>query len=171
MLRPPHSPWFDLPDYIWGWVKIMKLPTVQLSPFSRYFFPLNSKYQPSNLRSLYVHKIYVQVNGRKWSWPTSRHCPSCCQVWQKKGLGGWTEMSPSRPLRFTSGARWTGHWNLRFYVDPAEKKSLFLPGIKSRLPRPKPNHHGDWAIPIPFMHTNNENIVLVVHIKQRHMPC
>jgi hypothetical protein len=25
MPRPPHSPWLDLPNDIWGWVQIMKL--------------------------------------------------------------------------------------------------------------------------------------------------
>jgi hypothetical protein len=33
MPRPPHSPWFDLPNDICHWVQIMKLPIVQLSPF------------------------------------------------------------------------------------------------------------------------------------------
>jgi hypothetical protein len=33
----PNSPWFDLPDNIWGGVQNMKLPIVQLSPFSCYF--------------------------------------------------------------------------------------------------------------------------------------
>jgi hypothetical protein len=41
---PLHSPWFDLPNDIGWWVQIMKLPTMQLSPFSRYFIPLRSKY-------------------------------------------------------------------------------------------------------------------------------
>jgi hypothetical protein len=40
MPRPPHSPWFDLPNNIRWWVQIMKLPIVQLSPFPCYFFPL-----------------------------------------------------------------------------------------------------------------------------------
>jgi hypothetical protein len=31
---------------IWRWVQIMKLTIVQLSPFSRYFIPLRSKYSP-----------------------------------------------------------------------------------------------------------------------------
>jgi hypothetical protein len=35
--RPPHSPWFDLPNNIWWWVQIMKLPIVQLPLSSRYF--------------------------------------------------------------------------------------------------------------------------------------
>jgi hypothetical protein len=39
---PPHSPWFDLPNNIWWWVEIMKLPIVQLSPFFSYFIPLGS---------------------------------------------------------------------------------------------------------------------------------
>jgi hypothetical protein len=39
----PHSPRFDLPNNIWWWVQIMKLPTVQLLPFSRYFIHLRSK--------------------------------------------------------------------------------------------------------------------------------
>jgi hypothetical protein len=33
---PPHSPWLDLPNDIWGWAQIMKLLTVQLPPFSRH---------------------------------------------------------------------------------------------------------------------------------------
>jgi hypothetical protein len=33
MPRPPHSPWPDLPNDIWGWVQIMKFLTVQLPPF------------------------------------------------------------------------------------------------------------------------------------------
>jgi hypothetical protein len=40
MPRPPHSPWSDLPNNIWWWVQIMKLPTVHLSSFSCYFTPL-----------------------------------------------------------------------------------------------------------------------------------
>jgi hypothetical protein len=31
---PPHSPWLDLPNDIWGWVQIMKLLIVHLSQFS-----------------------------------------------------------------------------------------------------------------------------------------
>jgi hypothetical protein len=38
---PPHSPWFELPNNIWWWVQIMKLHTVQLSAFSRYFGDLS----------------------------------------------------------------------------------------------------------------------------------
>jgi hypothetical protein len=30
MARPPHSPWSDLPNDIWGWVQNMKLLIVQL---------------------------------------------------------------------------------------------------------------------------------------------
>jgi hypothetical protein len=41
-----HSPWFCLPNNIWWWVQIMKLPIVQLSLFSRYFIPLRSKHSP-----------------------------------------------------------------------------------------------------------------------------
>jgi hypothetical protein len=37
---PPHSPWFDLPNNTLWWVQIMKLPTVQLSPFFRYISSL-----------------------------------------------------------------------------------------------------------------------------------
>jgi hypothetical protein len=37
MPRPPHFPWFDLPNNIWGWVQNMKLLTVQLPPSFRYF--------------------------------------------------------------------------------------------------------------------------------------
>jgi hypothetical protein len=48
MPRRPHSPSFVLPNNIWWWVQIMKLPTVQLSPFSRYFIPLRSKFSPQH---------------------------------------------------------------------------------------------------------------------------
>jgi hypothetical protein len=46
MPRPPHSPWFDLPNNILWWVQIMKLQIVQFTPFSRCFIPLRSKYSP-----------------------------------------------------------------------------------------------------------------------------
>jgi hypothetical protein len=42
MPRPPHSPWFDLPNNIWGGEQNMKLLIVQLPPFSRYLVPLRS---------------------------------------------------------------------------------------------------------------------------------
>jgi hypothetical protein len=45
---PLHSPWFDLPNNIWWRLHIMKLPTVQVSPFSRYFITLGSKYSPQH---------------------------------------------------------------------------------------------------------------------------
>jgi hypothetical protein len=41
-----HSPWFYLPNDIWGWVQIMKLLFVQFLPFSSHFIPLWSKYSP-----------------------------------------------------------------------------------------------------------------------------
>jgi hypothetical protein len=34
MHHPPHSPWIDLPNDIWGWVQNMKLLIMQLPPFS-----------------------------------------------------------------------------------------------------------------------------------------
>jgi hypothetical protein len=34
----PHFPWFNLPNDIWGWVKIMKLIIVQFLFFSLWFF-------------------------------------------------------------------------------------------------------------------------------------
>jgi hypothetical protein len=37
-----------LPNNIWWWVQNMKLFIVQLSPFSRYFLPLRSKYFPQH---------------------------------------------------------------------------------------------------------------------------
>jgi hypothetical protein len=43
----PHS-WFGLPNNIWWWVHIMKLPIVQLSPFSDYFICLRSRYSPQH---------------------------------------------------------------------------------------------------------------------------
>jgi hypothetical protein len=48
MSRPPHSPWFDLPNNIRGWVRNMKLLIVQLPSLSCYFIPLWSKHSPYN---------------------------------------------------------------------------------------------------------------------------
>jgi hypothetical protein len=58
---PPHSPWFGLPINIWWWVQIMKLPIVQLSPFSRYFIPLRS----------HVH-FSVLLSFCQWTCPGPR---------------------------------------------------------------------------------------------------
>jgi hypothetical protein len=48
MPRPPHPPWLDLPNDIWGWVQIMKFLIVQLPPFPRHLIPLRSKYSSQN---------------------------------------------------------------------------------------------------------------------------
>jgi hypothetical protein len=50
---PPHSPLFDLPNDIWWWVQIMKLLTVQLSPFSHCLIPLRSKYSLMTLHLIF----------------------------------------------------------------------------------------------------------------------
>jgi hypothetical protein len=42
MPRPPHSPWLDLPNDIWGWVQIMKFLVVQLPPFPWHLIPFRS---------------------------------------------------------------------------------------------------------------------------------
>jgi hypothetical protein len=44
----PQSPWFDLPNDIWGWVQIIKFLIVQLPPFSRHLIHLRSKYSSHN---------------------------------------------------------------------------------------------------------------------------
>jgi hypothetical protein len=46
MSRLPYSPLFDLLNTVSWWVQIMKLSFLQLSPLSRYFIPLRSKYSP-----------------------------------------------------------------------------------------------------------------------------
>jgi hypothetical protein len=40
MSLPPHSPWLDLPNDIWGWAQVIKFLTVQLPPFSCHIIPL-----------------------------------------------------------------------------------------------------------------------------------
>jgi hypothetical protein len=54
---PPHSPWLDLPNDIWGWVQIMKFLTVQLSPFSHHLFPLRYKYSSHNPQTPSVYAL------------------------------------------------------------------------------------------------------------------
>jgi hypothetical protein len=39
MSCPPHSPWLDLPNYIWGWIRNMKLLNVTVRLFSRQIIP------------------------------------------------------------------------------------------------------------------------------------
>jgi hypothetical protein len=48
MPRPSRSPSLYLLNNIWWWVQTMKLPTVQLSPLSRYLDPPESKYSPQH---------------------------------------------------------------------------------------------------------------------------
>jgi hypothetical protein len=57
---PPHSPWLYLPNNIWEWLKIMKLLTVQLPPFSRHIITLRSKYPPHTGRA---HLATVTLNA------------------------------------------------------------------------------------------------------------
>ena len=46
MPRPSHSSWLDHPNNVWWRVKIIKLPTLQSSPFPCYFVPLRPKCLP-----------------------------------------------------------------------------------------------------------------------------
>jgi hypothetical protein len=63
MSRPLHSPWFDLPNNIWRWVQITKLPTVHLTSFSRHFIPLSVDEVPIGLNQnkLNQHNV-IQCN-------------------------------------------------------------------------------------------------------------
>jgi hypothetical protein len=45
--RPSHPP-FDYPNNIWWSVQVMKLITMQSSPFYRHLLPLSSKYSPQH---------------------------------------------------------------------------------------------------------------------------
>jgi hypothetical protein len=56
-------------------VQIMKLPIVQLSPFSRYFVPLRSKYSPqhpvpSQQRSMSVERCWLATHRSPGLKPT-----------------------------------------------------------------------------------------------------
>jgi hypothetical protein len=82
MRCPPRSSGFDLPNNIWWCVQIMKLPTVQLSLFSRPFIPLRSKYSPQfpiqKTPSVYAPSLMLRPsstialslnnNPTTWSW-------------------------------------------------------------------------------------------------------
>jgi hypothetical protein len=54
MSRSPHSPWFDLPNNILGWVQNMKLLIVQLlhSPLTSFLFGSNTP-----LRTLFSNTV------------------------------------------------------------------------------------------------------------------
>jgi hypothetical protein len=60
---PAHSPWFDLPNDIWRCVQIMKLPTVQLSPFFHYSIPSGPNILLSTLFSN-AHRLCSSLNAR-----------------------------------------------------------------------------------------------------------
>jgi hypothetical protein len=67
MSLPHHSPWFHLSNDIWGWVQVMKLPSVQLPSFSSSFIPLRSKYSLQHpvlkrLQSVFSLNVRVQVS-------------------------------------------------------------------------------------------------------------
>jgi hypothetical protein len=70
MPRLPHFPLFDLPNNVWWWVQIMKLPIVQLFPFFRYFIPLRSKYYSQTNRLLWTNPMNIYVINISWLF----HC-------------------------------------------------------------------------------------------------
>jgi hypothetical protein len=85
MPRPPHSPWFDLPNDICWWLQIMKLLTVQLSPFSRYFIPLRSKYSPQQPVLKHPQSKSFDVRTVKMSGMFSvSRCMSKFRLWHSK---------------------------------------------------------------------------------------
>jgi hypothetical protein len=65
---PPHSPWLEVPNGIWGWVQIMKFLVMQLPPFSRHLVPFRSKYTSQNpvLKHLSVYALPL-------AWETKFH--------------------------------------------------------------------------------------------------
>jgi hypothetical protein len=73
----PHSSWLDLPNDIWQWVQIMKLPTVQLSPLSCYFIPLRSKYSPQ--QSVLKHLAYALL--LMWETKSHTHTKQLVELW------------------------------------------------------------------------------------------
>jgi hypothetical protein len=66
MPHQSNSPWFDLPNDTWWWVQIMKLPTVQLPPLSRYFIPLRSKYSHLNASLLHIYELELCRGPDPW---------------------------------------------------------------------------------------------------------
>jgi hypothetical protein len=58
---PSHSRWLDNSDYTWRRVQVMKLLIMQLSPTSRHFISLPSKYS--------IFYVFRQQTWRKkFSW-------------------------------------------------------------------------------------------------------
>jgi hypothetical protein len=53
MSCPPHSPWFDLPNDIWGWVQIMKLLLYSTGYITSWKWRLNSSERQTNRRLTY----------------------------------------------------------------------------------------------------------------------
>jgi hypothetical protein len=89
MSRPPHSPWFYLPNDILGWVKIMKLLIVQLPPFSCYFIPLRSKFSSescSQTPSVYALPVMWETKWQNYGFVYFNLYISGQQVGRQKTL-------------------------------------------------------------------------------------
>jgi hypothetical protein len=76
---PPHSPWLDLPNDVWKWVKIMKPLTVQLPPFSYYIITLRSKYSYQN--PVLKHLLSPPI---MWETEFHTHTKQVAKLWCSK---------------------------------------------------------------------------------------
>jgi hypothetical protein len=71
---PPHSPSFDLPNNIWWWVQIMKLPIVQLSTLSCYFIRLRNSKLYHILKVPNKSKISHSLKEHKYTFKHTTLC-------------------------------------------------------------------------------------------------
>jgi hypothetical protein len=70
MPRPPHLPWLDLPNDIWGWVQIMKfLICIIIKPKIQFFLYLYLTHQSSLVQK---HIRNINCDSLMWRpWKTS----------------------------------------------------------------------------------------------------
>jgi hypothetical protein len=75
---PPHSPWLDLPNDIWGRVQIMKLLTVQLPPP-----PVTSSlFDPDILlRALFSNTLNLCSFFKIWETKLHAHTKQMAEWW------------------------------------------------------------------------------------------
>jgi hypothetical protein len=85
MPHPPHSPWFEVPNNIWGRVQILKLLAVQLPSFSCHFIPLWFKY---SLRTLFSNTLSLCF----WGWQHVKRHPLIAEMVLKCTLHNLSEL-------------------------------------------------------------------------------
>jgi hypothetical protein len=81
MPRPPHSPWFHLPNNIWWWVQIMQLPVVVFALQTHFLVKLPTVL-PScasynhHTENMFVRTLRFICDSLCVPFPSQLYCPN-----------------------------------------------------------------------------------------------